>query len=232
MINISRQTIWFVVILITLVSIYCIFFNDSIYNSKYNNYKYMNSRNLSRHNHDNTNPQYLNIDESFVPNRKKINKKHSKSKRIHVSPNIQYQEQLDSIKSMNKILKNRINKTKLDVIDETTSEPVDETDADSKTKTKQTIKSKPKFLIKLFFADWCPHCTHYKPIWNRMKSKYAGQIIFEDIDCTSSNPGLDYVQGLPTISLYDLSNRHIENYENNGDPSNLDRFIQNLLETK
>jgi hypothetical protein len=50
----------------------------------------------------------IDTEETSVPSRKKINKKHSKSKRIHISPKIHRDAQLESIKSMTKILKNKL----------------------------------------------------------------------------------------------------------------------------
>jgi thiol-disulfide isomerase/thioredoxin len=94
---------------------------------------------------------------------------------------------------------------------------------------KTELKSKPKFIIKLFSADWCPHCVNFKPIWNNIKIKYSDQVIFDEIDCTNTNPNLKYVVGLPTVVLYDKTGKYIKNYENNENNENFDLFIINLL---
>ena len=234
MFNISRQTIWFIVILTTLISIYYIFFNDDKYSHNKNKYKYRYHNNVYENEsiHENE-PIYKNNiyrsnsndDETSVPSRKKINKKHSRSKRIHISPNIQRDEQLKSIKSMTNKLRNRISKTKLNVVDK----PAPKNTLDKPAPKNILDKPAPKYILKLFFADWCPHCTHFKPVWDKIKLKYKDKILFENVNCTDTNPGLDYVQGLPTIALYDHSNRYIENYENDGNPRNFDLFVQNLL---
>lgn len=65
--------------------------------------------------------------------------------------------------------------------------------------------------MMLFYADWCPHCQHAKPIWNSIKMKYAGnkkirglRVVFEEVDCsdkTIPNPtAVEFgVKGYPTI---------------------------------
>ena len=141
----------------------------------------------------------------IISSRKKINKKYQKSKQIHNSPHIQHIKQLNSIKLMTAKLKNRISMTKLNVI------------------------KKNKKTIKLFFADWCEHCNIFKPIWEKIKKKYANKIIFNTVDCTTINPNLYYVINLPTIAIYDSTNKYIENYTNNKNFINFDIFIQSLL---
>ena len=252
MFNISRQTLWFIVILTTLISIYYIFFNDECnnhheysskrkYRYKYNvgNDKINYLNDIDESNIDDSN---IDSDETSVPSRKKINKKHSHIKRIHISPKIHRDAQLESIKSMTKLLKNRINKTKLNVVEKMQvsdsistpmSKPIYQPKHNhKKIKIISQHKTKPKYIIKLFFADWCPHCTDLKPVWNKIKDKYLDKILFREVDCTNTNPELDYVQGLPTVALYDSNNKYKYNYENNGDPENFEEFIQKLLRQK
>jgi thiol-disulfide isomerase/thioredoxin len=221
---------WFVVILSTLITIYYIFFNNDYHSNRRKSSrvkKFQKSQNRLIHNKIIISRVFS--DETSVPSRKKINKRHSKSKRIHVSPKIHNNSQLESIRSMNKLLKNRLNKTKLNVVD-TVSNPTKLNVVDTVSNpTNISSKVSPKFIVRLFFADWCPHCVDFKPIWNKIKSKYGDSILFEDVDCTSDNPDLEYVQGLPTIALYDKSNNYMKNYENNGDPDKFNRFIQTLL---
>ena len=141
----------------------------------------------------------------MISSRKKINKKYKKSKQIHNSPNIQHDKHIDSIKLMTDKLKNRISKTKINVI------------------------NKNKKTIKLFFADWCDHCKNFKPIWEKTKKKYIDKILFITIDCTTINPNLNYVINLPTIAIYDSTNKYIENYKNDKNFLNFDIFVQSLL---
>jgi thiol-disulfide isomerase/thioredoxin len=222
MFNVSKQTMWFIIILTTLISIYYIFiYGDNCYVPNYRKNRQRNYSILLNHNINKSTSE-----ETSVPNRKKINKKHSKSKRIHVSPNLQRNSHLKSIKLMAEKLKKRISKTKLDVGDQQIMQ-----NPENKPKyiPTSTPKSTPKYTVKLFFANWCQHCNDFKPIWNNIKSKYSDKIIFDSMNCSETNPGLEYVQGLPTIALYDSNNNYLENYEYDGTSHGFESFIINLL---
>jgi thiol-disulfide isomerase/thioredoxin len=115
---------------------------------------------------------------------KKKKKFHSKPKKIYLSPSMTYDKK--SIKSMtNKLIK------KLNI----------------------PIKNKNNYSIKFFYADWCNHCVDFKPIWNKLKLKY-NNINFIDVDCTTKQPNLQFINGFPTIAIFDSNNKHIKNYEN------------------
>jgi len=75
-----------------------------------------------------------------------------------------------------------------------------------------------KYIIKLFFADWCPHCVDFKPIWYSLKKKYSNNISFIEVDCTENDPELSFIKGFPTIAIFDGTNNFIDVY--NGDRSN------------
>ena len=227
MINISKYTLWVIIILITLISIYYIF----------NEYNYsLNNR-----------------QEIIIPIRKKINIKHYQSKKIYISPKLQNNMQKQSIKTMrnklkaklhntnyNNILKQSIktNTNKLNKLYNTDYNIILKQSIKSDSNTdyniilKQSIKSdtyNSKYIIKLFFANWCHHCVNFKPIWNKIKIKYSNQLIFENIDCTSYSPDLDYIQGLPTISIYNLDNKYLYNYTNDMTIESFESFIKSLI---
>jgi thiol-disulfide isomerase/thioredoxin len=130
--------------------------------------------------------------------RKTINKKYDESKKIHTS------EQFE-----NKINKNKLVK-KLNKISE------------------EFNKIEYKHTIKLFFADWCPHCVDFKPIWNSLKNKY-NTIKFIEIDCSENNPNLPYVQGFPTIAIFDKNNNYIESYEDERTFNMFEKYIKSIL---
>jgi thiol-disulfide isomerase/thioredoxin len=83
-----------------------------------------------------------------------------------------------------------------------------------------------KIILKLYYADWCPHCIHFKPHWFNLKNKYSDYIEFEEIDCSINSPNVDYVTGFPTISMY-KNNKFISKYDDNRD--NLENYILNIL---
>ena len=120
--------------------------------------------------------------------------KHSRPKKIYISPNITYNDK--SIKLMTNKLINKLDKYN-------------------------------KYNIKLYYADWCPHCIDFKPIWNKLKSNY-NNINFIDVDCTNKQPNLSFINGFPTIALFDSNNKHIENYENDRTFKLLKQYLDKL----
>jgi thiol-disulfide isomerase/thioredoxin len=136
--------------------------------------------------------------------RKKINKKYLKSKKIYISPTIIKNE---PIKFMTNKLTKKLNKI---------SEGFDN-------------NKKYKYLIKLFYADWCPHCIDFKPIWHSLHNKYSNDIKFIDVDCTRNNPNLSFIKGFPTIALFDLNDKYIESYENDRSIESFESYIKNKI---
>lgn len=80
------------------------------------------------------------------------------------------------------------------------------------------------YTIKLYYADWCPHCTNFKPKWFDLKIKYKN-INFIEVDCTNNSPDVDYVKGFPTISIY-KNNKFIEVFKDNR--HNFESYIKGL----
>ena len=136
--------------------------------------------------------------------RTKINKRYLKSKKIYISP-----ENINDkpIKSMTNKLTKKINKI-LEGFDN---------------------RKGYKYLIKLFYADWCPHCVDFKPIWFNLKNKYSNDIKFIDIDCTNDNPNLSFIKGFPTIALFDSNDKYIESYENDRSIDSFESYIKNKI---
>ncbi len=205
MFNLSKQTLWFAIMLATIIIIYFMYDSSDSSDPDYcTNYKYISP---------NSNKKF----ETSVVVRRKLNKKHKKTKKIHQSPRNKYLEA--SIRSLKDILKQKIKQTKISNKKlNTQSHPIvsnitPPVDLNQTNQTNQSIQPKPKLHIRLFFADWCEHCQNFKPVWNKLKSTHSDTFKFEDVDCTNYNPDLPYVQGLPTIAIYDNSNRYIENYE-------------------
>jgi thiol-disulfide isomerase/thioredoxin len=69
--------------------------------------------------------------------------------------------------------------------------------------------------LMFFYADWCPHCTNAKPIWEAEKAKYEAdglvnnyKVVFVEINCSDdSDPHVqsaikEYnIKGFPTVKL-------------------------------
>ena len=90
-------------------------------------------------------------------------------------------------------------------------------------------KLQKKYTVKLFYADWCDHCTKFKPIWFKLKKLYSNQINFVEINCSDHTPNLKYVQGYPTISLYNSTNNYIRNYDDNRTFYDFEKFINQYI---
>jgi thiol-disulfide isomerase/thioredoxin len=89
-----------------------------------------------------------------------------------------------------------------------------------------------KFIIKLFYADWCTHCVSFKPVWIELKNKYSDRLTFIDVDCTESNPNLEYIKGFPTIAIFDSSNKYLNTYNDDRTKDSLESYINNNLINK
>ena len=87
--------------------------------------------------------------------------------------------------------------------------------------------------LKLFYADWCGHCTKFKPIFdgdlkNRIKLLNI-PVILEMIDCTKKNEEASKydVTGYPTLIL-EVNNK-IYNYEDDRESEKIIEFINKNL---
>jgi thiol-disulfide isomerase/thioredoxin len=136
--------------------------------------------------------------------RKKCNKKYKYSKKIHESPTLTQPE----ITNLTKKLTHKINKT-----------------VSQSTTVLDTIPEK-SLTLKLFYADWCGHCSEFKPIWFKLKSKYP-DIHFIEVDCTNNQPSYQWLTGYPTIAIFE-NNNFIQIYKNNRSYDALRNFINEL----
>jgi thiol-disulfide isomerase/thioredoxin len=173
--------------------------------------------------------------------RKKISRNQTESKKIFISP--KNKNTNISIKKITKQLENKLvnNKNiKKQYINDKNDKNDDNYDNDDNTDTninnkkitekpeaQKPVTQKPvqKPTLRLFFSDNCGHCVEFKPTWYALKQKYNDKINFIEINCTHNNPGLEYVQYLPTISIYDKSDKYIENYENDRSKYVFEKFI-------
>lgn len=163
------------------------------------------------------NINFLNFNEKY---RKRKYPKYTKSKKIYVSPKLLQNYKHNSIKLMKKLLQQKLNAPKK-VINKSnllkTQPPVI-----------QKINSGKKYIIKLYFTNWCHFCEQFKPIWNKLKSKFSNNFEFMDVNCTNNSPNLPYVEGYPTISIFNINNDHLYNYEEDRTYQSMESYL-NLL---
>ena len=86
-----------------------------------------------------------------------------------------------------------------------------------------------KNIIILFYSDNCYHCHQFLPTWSKIKENINGmKIKFDEVNCTNNDPGLPYVDGYPTIAIYDKNNNYIMSYNNDRSYENFKQFLDNL----
>jgi len=85
---------------------------------------------------------------------------------------------------------------------------------------------KPAFV--LFYADWCGHCTAFKPTWDLLKGAAN-----KKIDMLQTNVDADYkafnVDSFPTMKL--INGKSVINYNGGRDPHDIANFINSVLKS-
>lgn len=58
---------------------------------------------------------------------------------------------------------------------------------------------KDKPVMVLVYADWCPHCKHFKPVWGRMRNhpRYGNRCRWLDIEAEKDKKYENLVKRLP-----------------------------------
>ena len=263
MFNISKNTIWFVIIFASICCILLIF-NSSNSNhccsSKYKKNNYNRYLSYESSHSSGIIPVIIdyNVDETSETIRKKQNRKHTESKKIFISPKSNVN--LISINKIKKQLENKLknNKnikkqyentnTQQNNIEDDDNEPTQNKPTQNKPTQNKPTQNKPtqnkptqnkptqnkptqnKPTIRLFFANWCGACQQFKPIWFELKKIYQNKINFVEIDCTENTPGLNYVQYLPTIAIYDKNDKYIENYEDDRSKYGFKQFLNHITD--
>ena len=67
----------------------------------------------------------------------------------------------------------------------------------------KVVESKGRFLV-LFYADWCPFCTKFKPIIENYQNKLSYKIIGAQMN-EDENPLWDLfkIESIPTMIAFD-----------------------------
>jgi thioredoxin-like negative regulator of GroEL len=79
-------------------------------------------------------------------------------------------------------------------------------------------------------AEWCGHCTRFKPVWNALKKKYNGKLKFVTYDSEAdANMITKYnIQGFPTI-MFQNGNGDPQEYQGSREESALETFFKTLI---
>jgi len=79
--------------------------------------------------------------------------------------------------------------------------------------------------INLFKAEWCPHCTSFRPIWDKLEKELAHKIKFVMYDSEKNAKEIkEYkITGFPTIIL--MVNKKATEYVGPRDENSVRDFI-------
>ena len=82
-----------------------------------------------------------------------------------------------------------------------------------------------KTEIYLFKAEWCPHCTAFKPVWNKLQSALKNKYTFITLDADTDKKKIEEwkINGFPTI-IKRVGNNAVE-YSGPRDEVNVMNFI-------
>jgi thiol-disulfide isomerase/thioredoxin len=228
MFNVSERTFWFIIIFISIICICMMFYNSRscCQINRYSNLKYKTTYSYDDHFSQKSDNQ--NITSETI--RKKQNRKHTESKQIYKSPKNNIISIKDQTKQLELKLKNNktIKSQYVKLSDDKTLNKIKRPIVKQPIVKQPIVKQQLKPTIRLFFAEWCGHCNDFKPIWFELKKQYENKINFEEIDCSHNNPELEYVEGFPTISIYDKNNKYLENYENDRSKNAFKQFLDYL----
>lgn len=94
-----------------------------------------------------------------------------------------------------------------------------------KQQANQTGGSDVKKEVYLFKAEWCPHCTAFKPVWNKLQTALKGKYNFITVDADKDKAKIQEwkIEGFPTI-IKRVGNNAIE-YSGPRDEVNVMKFI-------
>lgn len=102
------------------------------------------------------------------------------------------------------------------------------------------MSNKSKLRVKLYFADWCGHCKHFKPEWQKLleekknkiselQTKYNCDIKFKAYKDGEHTAKIEKanIQGYPTIRV--KFNKNEVDYTNRRTADNIMEFVDAML---
>ena len=106
----------------------------------------------------------------------------------------------------------------------------------STTDFENNINSSSKKFV-LFYADWCPHCTNLKPVWNEVASSFNTndkKMISVNLaeKTNESNDIRDKynIKSFPTMLLLNNDNSTIEEYKGNRDKTSIESYASKKIQ--
>ncbi len=92
----------------------------------------------------------------------------------------------------------------------------------------KTLPDNTKITVILFKADWCGHCKHFKPTWDKISEIYNKKYNFVVYDADKQREKFEEfkVDAFPTIMV--KKGDDVMSYEGDRSFEDLNNFIQNL----
>jgi len=85
----------------------------------------------------------------------------------------------------------------------------------------------------LFYAEWCPHCQRFEPVWDKLSEELNGnemngqKVNIQKIDCAenenSEKCSANNIEGYPTIKCF--TNNGVKEYNGKRDLDSLKSFL-------
>ena len=95
----------------------------------------------------------------------------------------------------------------------------------------EDYKKKP--ILMLFHADWCGHCHHFMPTFEKLRHEYVNKDLLNVVKISDKNKELvsEYqIGGYPTIKLFDGKQFH--EYNGGRDINNIRDYVNDILKVK
>jgi thioredoxin-like negative regulator of GroEL len=86
--------------------------------------------------------------------------------------------------------------------------------------------------IVLYYAEWCGHCQHMKPEWDKFKAIAPESVNVAQVE-SSNIPKLEYnpnVEGYPTIKMYH-NNKEVGKFEEERTKEKMLNFVKHHIKT-
>ena len=90
------------------------------------------------------------------------------------------------------------------------------------------MSNKDDLVLVLLYANWCGHCTRFKPVYTQVSNTYSNLIQFCVVN--SDNPKCKdiikkYVNAYPTILIFNKNGDYIGNYDGPRDHHSFVSFL-------
>ena len=105
-------------------------------------------------------------------------------------------------------------------------------DKDFSSDGKNLVNIRSPYMLVLFKAQWCPHCAHFIPTWEKLATNYRRNVCccFGEVESTKRNvTKVRDIRGYPTIRLYDNRNKTMVEYHGDRSYADIEKFLDKYI---